>query len=175
MSVRLKTRLNCGLGQAKSRKWAFARAVGVARPSLASALVLSLVLALLTGSPVSADTRIWSPKMGTDERKILLNAARVPVERDLGQPIVFKIRSLRVSKEWAFVYGSPQRSDGKPVDFSKSIYADQAASGDFNDEAAVLLVREGAGWRVVTYSVGFGDVVWDTWDEEFGAPAWLWP
>ena len=41
--------------------------------------------------------------------------------------------------------------------------------------AAVLLAREGSGWRLVTYSVGFSDVVWETWDEEFGAPAWLWP
>ncbi len=133
-----------------------------------------LIVVLGAGASV-AETRYWTPKMGSDERKIVLNAARVPVEKDLGQPVEFKIKTLRVSEEWAFVFGTPQRAGGKPIDYSKTIYAEDVKAGTFSGEAAVLLARDGAGWRVITYSVGFGDVVWDSWDEEFGAPAWLWP
>jgi hypothetical protein len=105
----------------------------------------------------------------------VLDAARVPVEKDLGQGIVFQVKTLRVTPEWAFVYGTPKRPDGRPVDYSKSIYAEDAKGDAFSGQAAVLLARDGGGWRLVTYSVGFTDVVWDSWDEEFGAPAWLWP
>lgn len=139
--------------------------------------VLGLGLLMALSSPVQAvaDARFSTPKMGSAERKAVLDAARVPVEKDLGQEIVFQVKTLRVTPEWAFVHGTPKRPDGKAIDYSKSIYAQDVKDGSFNEGAAVLLAREGAGWRLVTYSVGFGDVVWDSWDEEFGAPAWLWP
>lgn len=138
-------------------------------------VVLGFLMALLGPVQALADTQFTTPKMGSAERKAVLDAARVPVETDLGQGIVFQVKTLRVTPEWAFVYGTPKRPDGKPIDYSKSIYAKDVKDGTFNEGAAVLLAREGAGWRLVTYSVGFGDVVWDGWDEEFGAPAWLWP
>ena len=139
--------------------------------------VLGLALLMAFSSPALAvaDARFSTPKMGSAERKAVLDAARVPIEKDLGQAIVFQVRTLRVSPEWAFVYGTPVKPDGKPVDYSKSIYAEDAKGDAFSGRAAVLLARDGGGWRLVTYSVGFTDVVWDSWDEEFGAPAWLWP
>ena len=138
-------------------------------------LVLGFLMALLGPVQALADARFTTPPLGSSERKAVLDAARVPVEADLGQGIVFQVKALRVTPEWAFVYGTPKRPDGKAIDYSKSIYAQDVKDGTFNEGAAVLLAREGAGWRVVTYSVGFGDVVWDSWDEEFGAPTWLWP
>ena len=42
-------------------------------------------------------------------------------------------------------------------------------------QAAVLMVKNNGGWKVVTYSFGFTTPVWQDWDEEFGAPASLWP
>jgi hypothetical protein len=137
--------------------------------------VLAVLLTLVGAFQTSAQERYSTPKMGSAERKAVLDAARIPVEKDLGQEIVFQVTTLRVTPEWAFVHGTPKRPDGKPIDYSKSIYAQDVKDGTFGGEAAVLLAREGAGWRLVTYSVGFGDVVWDSWDEEFGAPAWLWP
>jgi len=138
-------------------------------------LGLSLVMALMVPVQAGAQARFTTPKMGSPERKAVLDAARVPVEKDLGQQILFRVKTLRVTPDWAFVHGVPKRPDGRPIDYSKSIYAEDVKAGTFDEGAAVLLAREGAGWRLVTYSVGFGDVVWDSWDEEFGAPVWLWP
>jgi hypothetical protein len=137
--------------------------------------LVAVLLDLVPVGPAVAEARYWTPKPGSAERSAVLDAARVPVERDLAQPIVFQVRSLRVSPEWAFLHAVPTRADGKPVDYAKSIYAEAAQDGAFSGEAAVLLARDGAGWRLITYSVGFSDAVWDSWDEEFGAPAWLWP
>jgi hypothetical protein len=146
--------------------------LGVMLVRVVAALVF-VALAGMTG--VDAGDRYWTPKAGTAERKAVLDAARLPVEKDLGQPVVFEVRTLRVTPDWAFLNGIPVRGDGKPIDYSKSIYAQDAEEDSFSGEAAVLLAREGSGWRLVTYSIGFGDVVWDGWDEEFGAPEWLWP
>jgi hypothetical protein len=132
-------------------------------------------IAFMLMGPVAAEQRFSTPKAGSAERAAVLDAARLPVEKDLGQPVVFEVKTLRVTPTWAFLHGVPKRADGKPVDYSKSIYAQIADDGAFSGEAAVLLAREGTGWRLVTYSVGFSDVVWETWDEEFGAPSWLWP
>jgi len=137
--------------------------------------VRALLLLVLSALPALADGRFWTPRPGSDERRLVLDAARVPVEKDVGQPVVFRIQTLRVTPDWAFVAGTPTRPDGTAVDYTRSIYAEDVKAGTFSGEAAVLLARDGAGWRVITYSVGYGDVVWDTWDEEFGAPAWLWP
>lgn len=134
-----------------------------------------LAIVIFAPLPALAKDQIWTPKAGSVERRIVLDAARVPVEKDVGQPVVFAVRHLRVAEDWAFVHGVPERPDGRPIDYAKTIYAEDVRSGTFSGHAAVLLARDGAGWRVITYSIGFGDVVWDTWDEEFGAPAWLWP
>jgi hypothetical protein len=138
-------------------------------------VAIAVVTTILLLRPVAADQRYATPLPGSAERTAVLDAARVPMERDLGQAIIFQVKTLRVTPEWAFLHGIPKRADGKPVDYSKSIYAQIADDGAFSGEAAVLLAREGTGWRLVTYSVGFSDVVWDSWDEEFGAPSWLWP
>ncbi len=138
-------------------------------------VVIAALAAIMLLRPVAADQRYVTPQPGSAERTAVLDAARAPVEKDLGQAIIFQVKTLRVTPEWAFLHGIPKRADGKPVDYSKSIYADDAKGDAFSGQAAVLLVRDGAGWRLVTYSVGFSDVVWDSWDEEFGAPSWLWP
>lgn len=138
-------------------------------------VAIALLAAMVLLRPAAADQRYATPPPGSAERRTVLDAARVPVEKDLGQPIVFQVKTLRVTPEWAFLYGIPKRVDGKPIDYSRSIYAEDAKGDAFSGRAAVLLARNGSGWRLVTYSVGFTDVVWDSWDEEFGAPSWLWP
>jgi hypothetical protein len=138
-------------------------------------VAIALLAAMILVRPGVADQRYATPPPASAERGAVLDAARVPVEKDLGQAIIFQVKTLRVTPNWAFLHGIPKLADGKPVDYSKSIYAQIADDGAFSGEAAVLLAREGTGWRLVTYSVGFSDVVWETWDEEFGAPSWLWP
>ncbi len=113
--------------------------------------------------------------MGSAERASVLDAARVPVEKDLAQPVKFKVKTLRVTPDWAFVFGTPVTPDERRSIIRNPFMRRTRRVMPSAAARAVLMARDGQGWRVVTYSVGFTDVVWDSWDEEFGAPAWLWP
>lgn len=139
------------------------------------ALLAITLGALLAFEGGAAGNGVSIPKAGSEERRLVIEAARQPIEADVGEKITLPARILRVSSEWALVVGTPARAAGGAIDWSKTIYADAVKKGEFTGEAAVLLARDGKGWRVVTYSVGYGKSIWETWDEEFGAPAWLWP
>ena len=136
------------------------------------AAVLSLLLLQLSPSLAGP---YWTPQKDTPERKAVMDAARVPVEKDLGQAVIFRVEDLRVTDDWAFLNAEPLQPNGRPIDFSRTAYRESVADGSFGGMAAVLLARAGDGWRVVTYSVGFSDLVWDTWDDEYGAPSSLFP
>lgn len=117
----------------------------------------------------------WTPPPGSAERAAIMDAVRGPVEQELGQPIIFAVKTLRVTNDWVFLHAVPQRPDGSPVDYATTSYGEAQQDGSFDDQVAALLARDGSGWRVVTYAIGFTDVAWDGWDETHGAPAWLWP
>lgn len=51
------------------------------------------------------------PEKGSAERKAILDALRVPVEKQLKQPVIFKIDHLKVQNNWAFLTGRPQNSE----------------------------------------------------------------
>lgn len=116
------------------------------------------------------------PPPGSAERAAIMDSFRGPVEKELGQDVVFVVKTLRVTDDWAFLYATPTQPGGKPIDYRNTMYQPMVDDGTFGGGFAGLLARDEAGaWRIVTYSIGFGDVVWDSWDEEFGAPAYLWP
>ena len=138
-----------------------------------TAVLCAVCLALLI--PPASAMRFHTPAPGSAERTAIMDALRGPVETDLGQPVIFVVKTLRVTDDWAFLHAVPKRPDGSDVDYSKTSYREDQRDGGFDDQVAALLARDGNGWKVVTFSIGFTDVVWDTWDEIYGAPAWLWP
>src|SRR5262245_22461962 len=76
-----------------------------------AALLLSLVVM------VEAQTKPSTPKPGSAERKAIMDALRVPVEKELKKKVVFKVDHLKVLKDWAFLRGVPQQPNGKPMDY----------------------------------------------------------
>ncbi|MFN7561410.1 MAG: hypothetical protein ACK5TH_06495 [Prosthecobacter sp.] len=46
-----------------------------------------------------------TPKMGSADRKVIMDALRGPVQSELENPVVFKVNSLRVLNGWAFLNG----------------------------------------------------------------------
>jgi hypothetical protein len=143
---------------------------------LAAAASLSLVVPLATapaGASVAASRAPARDVAAADPlRKVLLDALRPAIERDLGQKkLIFVIRVLRVQGEWAFADVAPRTSAGKPIDFRKTRHAERLRLGMLDDDTVYLLLRRSRGrWKVVTFAVGPTDVSWDGWDEEYGAP-----
>ncbi|HET9786538.1 MAG TPA: hypothetical protein VFP47_05370 [Pyrinomonadaceae bacterium] len=110
------------------------------------------------------------PEKGSAERKAILDALRVPVEKQLKQPVVFKIDHLKVQNHWAFLTGRPQNSDGSAIDYTNTVYQEAVDSGAFDDGIVALLRRTGVKWTVVQYVIGATDVPYENWDKKYRAP-----
>ncbi len=135
---------------------------------LAAAVASILQLPMLT-SPVFAGD-FETPAQGTPERAAIMDGLREPVAAVLRQPVIFVVDTLRVGDGWAFLVGTPRAEDGGPVDYRGTKYGDAIEAGAFDDAIAALLRNNEGRWTVVDYSIGHTDVVWDTWDTEYGAP-----
>jgi hypothetical protein len=114
---------------------------------------------------------VRTPAPGSAERRGLADALRAPVEKELSQKVVFKIDHLKVSGDWAFLRGVPQRPGGGKVDYSATPYQQRIEDGVFDDWICALLRKRAGKWQVVKYVIGATDVVYEGWDEEYKAPS----
>jgi len=122
-------------------------------------------------SSAEVATGFHKPAVGSAERDAILAAFRVPVAKDLGQPVVFKVTRLNVENGFAFVMGTPMKSDGSQIDFSKTKYAAGAAGGEFDAAGTLALLKfENGKWVVLDYAVGATDFPAQTWAKDAGAP-----
>lgn len=142
---------------------------------------LGLLVALgIANGPASAadpekETVPETPKIGTAERKGIMDALRVPVMRELKQRVVFKPSHLKLAGGWAFIVARPLQPNGRKVDYSRGIHAEAAKSGALEDQVVGLLKRGKGGWTVVAHTVGATDVPYVDWPQRFGAPKSIFP
>ena len=137
-----------------------------------SRLIVCLFLLLAVfPSDAAAQGEVSTPRSGDRERRAILDALRVPVEKELGPKVVFKVDHLKVQGGWAFLRGVPQRPGGKAVDYKGTVYERAREDGVFDDWVCALLRKRGGKWQVIKYVIGATDVPYVGWDEEFGAPA----
>jgi hypothetical protein len=129
-----------------------------------------LLLALLSAGAAPAQDAPRTPPAGSAERKAVLDALRVPVERELKRKVVFKVDALKVQGAWAFMRGVPQQPDGKAMDYRGTAYEEAIREGIFDDWVCALLRKERGRWRVVAHSIGATDVVYADWPERHDAP-----
>ncbi|MFL6334333.1 MAG: hypothetical protein ACJ754_13550 [Pyrinomonadaceae bacterium] len=132
----------------------------------------ALVILFAAAGVVSAQ-EASTPAPGSAERKAIADALRAPVEKELKQKVVFKIDHLKVSGEWAFLRGVPQRPGGGKVDYNATPYRQRIEDGVFDDWICALLRKRAGKWQVVKYVIGATDVVYEGWDEEYKAPSAL--
>jgi hypothetical protein len=110
------------------------------------------------------------PEKGSAERKAIVDALRVPVGKQLKQPVIFKIDHLKVQNAWAFLSGRPQNSNGSAIDYTDTVYQDAVDSGAFDDGIVALLRKVKGKWIVVQYVIGATDVPYVDWDKKYRAP-----
>jgi hypothetical protein len=111
-----------------------------------------------------------TPQPNSPERKAIMNTLRVPVEKELEQRVVFRIRRLKVQNGWAFLEGVPQQPDGKPVNYRMTRYQAAVEAGMFDDGILALLRKQKGGWRVIAYDIGSTDYAAANWQEKYKAP-----
>jgi hypothetical protein len=141
------------------------------RARIGAALLASMagMLCVLAMSG-AAQKKPTTPKPGSPERKAIMDALRVPVEKDLKQKVLFKVDTLRVLNGWAFLGGMPLQKNGKNIDYRKTKYRDALEADAFDDSIYALLKKGAKGWSVKAFVIGPTDVAWEGWDKEFGAP-----
>ena len=118
---------------------------------------------------------VYTPEKGSAERKAILDALRIPVERELKQKIVFAADEFNVLAYWAFVSGQPQAADGGQPDYSGTRYQEAQSEGAFDNNFYALLKKTNGKWRVVTYAIGCTDVCYSDWARKYKAPKLILP
>lgn len=117
----------------------------------------------------------YTPAANSAERKAILNALRVPVEKELNQKIQFSIDHFKVQGNWAFVFGEPQNTTGGEPNYQITPYADEVKEGIFDNNFQALLKKTNGKWKVVASAIGCTDVCWIGWDEAYNAPKTIFP
>ena len=134
-------------------------------------LILLITAATVCASGQTAHT----PVAGSPERNAILDALRIPVERDLKQKVTFVVDNFKVQGSWAFVSGTPKGNGGKDPDYSKTKYADAVDSGAFDNNFFALLKKTAGKWKVTTYAIGCTDVCYVDWWRRYRAPKAIFP
>ena len=135
---------------------------------------LPLFLIVIAAAAVSAQ-QAHTPEKGSPERKAILDALRLPVERDLKQKVVFVADNFTVLGNFAFVSGTPQNANGGEPDYTRTKYADQYDTGAFDNNFFALLKKTAGRWKVTTYAIGCTDVCYADWWRRYRAPKGLFP
>jgi hypothetical protein len=138
---------------------------------------IAFLLLLLTTSAFGqlGGQTSYTPEKGSAERKAIVDALRVPIEKRLKQPVIFKIDHLKVQNGWAFMLGSPQKSDGSAIDYHGTVYQEAIDAGAFDDGVVALLHNVNGKWKVIQYVIGATDVPYVDWDKTFKAPRAIFP
>ena len=129
-----------------------------------------MVAQMMTGWTVMAMAAAATAPVDAETRAAILDCAREPVAVALGKPVLFRVKQLGASGNWAFLHADMEERGGKPIDFTGTPRADDAAHGAVSRTFAALLRRNGTEWTVVTHAIGPTDVAWADWATRYGAP-----
>ena len=136
---------------------------------------LSLAIVLVLASAAFSQ-KVYTPEKGSAERTAILNALRVPVEKELKQKISFNVETFNVQGAWAFLSGEPLSADGKGrPNYKKTPYQRAIDAGAFDNNFFALLKKTGGKWKVVTDAIGCTDVCYATWWRDYKAPKAIFP
>src|SRR5690348_8402245 len=108
-------------------------------------IISFLMLAIVVSTGAFAQS-VYTPEKGSPERKAILDALRIPVEKDLKQKVVFVADNFNVYGNWAYVGGTPQNSSGGSPDYRRTQYADAEESGAFDNNFFALLKKTSGKW-----------------------------
>lgn len=141
---------------------------------LKKSLISLAIVLVLAGAAFSQ--KVYTPEKGSAERAAILNALRVPVEKELKQKITFNVETFNVQGNWAFLSGEPLNADGNGrPNYKNTPYAEAVEAGAFDNNYFALLKKTGGKWKVVSYAIGCTDVCYAGWWKDYKAPKAVFP
>lgn len=102
--------------------------------------------------------QVHTPTSGSSERKAIMDALRVPTERDLKQKVIFKVGYLKVSGIWAFAMAEPLQPSGTRVKWERTHYAQEVKDDVFGFTVIAILKKSGTKWKCLGYDLGATDL-----------------
>jgi hypothetical protein len=137
--------------------------------------LVSLAIVLVLACAAFAQ-KVYTPEKDSAERKAILNALRVPVEKELRQKVSFNVEHFNVQGAWTFLSGEPRNADGSGrPNYKRTIYQKAIDNDMFDNNFFAVLKKTGGKWKVVTYAIGCTDVCYATWWEDYKAPKAIFP
>lgn len=133
-------------------------------------LLFAFLLSLIAMDTSYAQGAAHTPVAGSSERSEILEAARLPLQQKLGQPVQFVVETLKVDGDWGFLFARMQGESGGDIDYSRTSLAGAAEQGYVSQQFAGLMHRQNDGWVVWAEATGPTDMAWANWAQEFGAP-----
>lgn len=130
--------------------------------------LLTICSLMLVGNALAQ--KAHTPQPGTPERQALMDALRVPAEKDLGREVVFQVHHLKVADDWAYARVTPIQPNGAKIDFSRTKYREDVEQGLFDPQGEALLRRRNGAWEVLEWVFGATDVSGVAWPEMHGMP-----
>jgi len=137
-------------------------------------LFIALFIAALSAVSSFAQS-VHTPEKGSAERKAIMDALRIPVEKELKQKIIFSVDHFSVLGNWAFLSGEPQNESGGKPNYRKTKYWEAIDAGAFDNNFFALLKKTGGKWKVTTYAIGCTDVCYLDWWKQYKAPKAIFP
>ena len=111
-----------------------------------------------------------TPEPGSAEPVAIMDAIRVPAQKELKQTVIFNVDRLRMAGNWAYAKVSPTKPDGSTLDYSRTKFQKQIDLGAFDPQGEALLFKESSGdWSVVEWAFGSTDVPSAGWSSKHGA------
>ena len=109
-----------------------------------SSLVCS---SFLVSQSYAAPTRkgAYTPKAGSSERKAIMDALRIPIQKEAKEKVVFYDVYLKVDTDWAYVWAMSRNSKGG--------YLKKYGSAGFDPGTYGLVRKNGKSWKVLYWGI----------------------
>jgi hypothetical protein len=113
---------------------------------------------------------IYTPKVGSIERKQIISALKTHFKSELRKPVKISVTAFKNQNDWSFIRGVILDKSGKSMNYKGTPYQEAVQAGIFDDWFCSLLYREKGKWRVMTYAIGATDVPYVDWANKYSAP-----
>jgi hypothetical protein len=118
--------------------------------------------------------KIYTPAVGSVERKSILENIRTPSQKELGQAIQFTVSTFNIMGDWCFLAATIKQVNGKDIDIKKITDKDLVmGEGDgafFENNIQVVLKKNKGKWTIIRRVLGCTDVCWSDWYVDLKAP-----
>jgi len=116
-----------------------------------------------------------TPAKDSPERTAIMNALRIPIEKELKQRVQLTIKHFKATDTWAFINGEPLSIKLVKPDYTGTPYQKAIDDGAFDNNYQALLKKTAGKWKVVVYLIGCTDVCWLDWEKKHKAPKTIFP